>query len=88
MEVAGLGHWIPAFAGMTGVRLSTSMLNSVTPVRIYRIKGLAGLMVRGMLVRDVYRTNVWVRCDYDRGALSGLARGWCKEFCLNQDLQD
>ena len=28
-----MGHWIPAFAGMTGMWLSASMLNCVTPTR-------------------------------------------------------
>ena len=35
--VTQLGHWIPAFAGMTGMRSSTSALNCVSPTLIQTV---------------------------------------------------
>ena len=40
-----MGHWISAKAGMTGVPLSVSMLNRVSPIGIPRIKGCSGFPV-------------------------------------------
>ena len=43
--VTQLGHWIPAKAGMTGLRLRAFMLNCVSPIWVQTFAGLCAFYI-------------------------------------------